>query len=170
MNTTLTVIILAVAAASILAATMAVRGCHRLNLELEKARAKLNETNMEVGQLRSELSLSTKQDGVSQETVLAIAGEMNRMENNLIRMQDVPGRKQVIKALQRIGSALLAEGYSIVPLQGKPFTEGMMVSASFIEDEDLPPGTSIITSVQAPQVNRYGKMIQAGRVTVTRNI
>lgn len=169
MGTATTTIILSITAASILAATMAIRGRHRLNHELEEARAKLNETNIEIGHLKSELSLSSKQDGISEQTVLAIAGEMNRMENNLCRMQDVPGRKQVIKALQRISAALQAEGYSIVPLMGKPFREGMMVIANFIEDEDLPPGTSIISSVQAPQVNRYGKMIQAGRVTVTRN-
>ena len=170
MSTTLSAIILAFTAAAILAAVRSVRKCIRLSHELEKANADINEANMEIRHLRSELSLSTKHDGVSQDTVLAIAGEMNRMENNLCRMQDVPGRKQVIKALQRIGTALQAEGYSIVPLMGKPFSEGMVVRANFIEDEDLPPGTSIISSVQVPQVNRYGKMIQAGRVTVTRNI
>ena len=170
MTTILTVIILTVTASAIMAAAMAARSCHRLNHELEKARADIHEANMEIGHLKSELSLSSRKEGVSQDTVLAIAGEMNRMENNLSRMQDVPGRKQVIKALQRMGTALQAEGYAIVQLMGKPFNEGMMVVANFIEDEELPPGTSVISSVQTPQVNRYGKMIQAGRVTVSRNI
>ena len=170
MDTAFITIILAITIAAVLAATMATLNCRRLNHELEKARAKLNETNKKIGQLESELSLSPEHDGVSEQTVLAIAGEINRMENNLCRMQDVPGRKQLAKALQRIGTALQAEGYSIIPLMGKPFSEGMMVSAHFIDDEDLPPGTSIISSVQVPQVNRNGKMIQAGRITVTRNI
>ena len=40
--------------------------------------------------------------GIGESTVLAIAGEIARMENNIYRMEDVPGRKQVSKSLDRI--------------------------------------------------------------------
>ena len=84
-------------------------------------------------------------------------------------MADVPGRKQVSKSLERMKVALQAEGYAVVPLLGNPYKEGMQMSAVFVPDESLPSGSSIITSVQKPQVNRNGKMIQAACVTVGQN-
>ena len=109
------------------------------------------------------------QSGVSEETVLAIASEISRMENNLCRMQDVPGHKQLSRALDRMKVALQAEGYTVIPLLGTPYREGMQMTALFVLDESLPPGSSVITSVQKPQVNRNGKMIQAASVTVGQN-
>ena len=107
--------------------------------------------------------------GIGESTVLAIAGEIARMENNLYRMEDVPGRKQVSKSLERMKVALQAEGYAVIPLLGTPYREGMQMSVVFVPDESLPFGSSIITSVQKPQVNRNGKMIQAACVTVGQN-
>ena len=180
MNMSLFSIILAITASMTLCTLMVLFGCYRLNRELENARSELKEKNKEIGNLESklsdtlkqmsEMSCSLKKDGISEETVLAIVGEMNRMENNVSRMQDVPGRKQIVKALQRVNASLQTEGYTIVPLMGKPYSEGMMVEASFVYDDELPPGTSVITMVKTPQVNHNGMMIQAGRVTVTQNI
>ena len=85
-------------------------------------------------------------------------------------MQDVPGRKQISKALDRMKITLQAEDYTIIPLLGTPYREGMQVSAVFVPDERLPQNESVITSVQKPQINRAGKMIQAASVTVAQNI
>jgi hypothetical protein len=85
-------------------------------------------------------------------------------------MEDVPGRKQISKALDRMKVALQAEDYTIVPLLGMSYREGMQLSAVFVPDERLPQGESVITSVQKPQINRAGRMIQAANVTVAQNI
>lgn len=85
-------------------------------------------------------------------------------------MQDVPGRKQIVKALERMKVSLQAEDYTIVPLLGTAYKEGMQVNAVFVSDDGLQPGYSVITSVQKPQVNRAGRMIQAASVTVAQNI
>ena len=145
------------------------RNNRRLLGELEHLKASLVEAENEKNLLEERMTHVTDAGGIGESTVLAIAGEIARMENNLYRMEDVPGRKQVSKSLERMKVALLAEGYAVVPLLGIPYKEGMLMSAVFVLDESLPFGSSIITSVQKPQVNRNGKMIQAACVTVGQN-
>lgn len=111
-----------------------------------------------------------KSGGVSESTILSIIGDIARIDNNLYHMQDVPGRKQILKALNRIKVSLQAEDYTIVPLLGTAYREGMQLSVGFVPDESLPLGSAIIISVQRPQVNRAGKMIQSASVTVGQNI
>lgn len=144
--------------------------CHCLHTELDESKAKLNETEIKMDILKEQVSILTQRGVISESTILALAGDITRIDNNLYHMEDVPGRKQVSKALERMKVALQAEGYVIVPLLGEPYTEGMQVTAVFVPDENLPMGSSIITSVQKPQVNRGGKMIQAASVTVGQNI
>ena len=64
---------------------------------------------------------------------------------------------------------LLANGYEIVDMLGKPYNDGMKVTANFIEDEELEEGQKIITAVIKPQINYKGKMIQAANITVSQN-
>lgn len=145
------------------------RNNRRLLGELEHLKASLVEAENEKNLLEERMTHVADAGGIGESTVLAIAGEIARMENNLYRMADVPGRKQVSKSLERMKVALQAEGYAVVPLLGNPYKEGMQMSAVFVPDESLPFGSSIITSVQKPQVNRNGKMIQAACVTVGQN-
>jgi hypothetical protein len=53
---------------------------------------------------------------------------------------------------------------------GKPYNDGMKVTASFVEDENLEPGKQIITGIIKPQINYNGTMIQAAQITVSQNI
>lgn len=145
------------------------RNNRRLLGELKHLKASLVEAENEKNLLEKRMTHVADAGGIGESTVLAIAGEIARMENNLYRMADVPGRKQVSKSLERMKVALQAEGYAVVPLLGNPYKEGMQMSAVFVLDENLPSGSSIITSVQKPQVNRNGKMIQAACVTVGQN-
>ena len=145
------------------------RNNRRLLGELKHLKASLVEAENEKNLLEERVSHIADAGGIGESTVLAIAGEIARMENNLYRMADVPGRKQVSKSLECMKVALQAEGYAVVPLLGNPYKEGMQMSAVFVPDESLPFGSSIITSVQKPQVNRNGKMIQAASVTVGQN-
>lgn len=145
------------------------RNNRRLLGELKHLKASLVEAENEKNLLEERMTHVADAGGIGESTVLAIAGEIARMENNLYRKEDVPGRKQVSKSLDRMKVALQAEGYAVVPLLGNPYKEGMQMSAVFVPDESLPFGRSIITSVQKPQVNRNGKMIQAACVTVGQN-
>lgn len=143
---------------------------HRLLGELDDLKSRLKESEKEKKLLREEIMNITKKGGVSEDTVLSIAGEIARMENNLYHMEEVPGRKQVMKALERMKGTFQAEDYTIVPLLGHPYVEGMNAKAVFVPDESLEEGASVIQSVQKPQVNYRGKMIQAASITVGQNI
>jgi len=120
--------------------------------------------------LERQVLLLNQKGGVSEPAILAIAGEIALMENNLYHMSDVPGRKQIAKAIERVKACLQAEDYVIVPLLGKAYEEGMQMKAVILPDDSIPYGSSVISSVQKPQVNRAGRMIQAATVTVRQNI
>jgi len=146
------------------------RNSRRLSDEVDRLKSKLAESENEKASLMDKANQATNHEGIGESTVLAVAGEIARMENNLYRMEDVPGRKQVLKAVERMKASLQAEGYMVVPLLGTPYREGMQMTVVFVADESLPQGDSVIISVQKPQVNRNGKMIQAASVTVGQNI
>ena len=65
---------------------------------------------------------------------------------------------------------LLANGYELVEMLGKPYNDGMKVTANFVEDEELEQGQQIITGIIKPQINYKGTMIQSAQITVSQNI
>lgn len=145
--------------------------CFELKVFLEQA-------EKEKKLLKEEITRITRVGGICESSVMSLIGEISRIENNLYHMKkmidrdqikEVPGYKQISKAIDRMKITLQAEDYTIVPLLGTVYREGMQAIAVFVEDESLSPGSSIIISVQKPQVNRAGKMIQAPSVTVGEN-
>lgn len=102
---------------------------------------------------------------------LKVADEIVRIELNMARMDSsVKGYKQLAKAVERIKDNFKANGYEIVDMLGKPYNEGMKVTANFVADEDLEEGKQIITGIIKPQINYNGQMIQAAEITVSQNI
>ena len=164
------ILVLTLAVAMTVFTYVSMRDLVRLRVDLTILQEKLNEAEKEKALLQEEISHAKKEGGVGESTILALTGEMSRIDNNLYHMQDVPGRKQIVKALERMKVSLQAEDYTIVPLLGTAYKEGMQVNAVFVSDDGLQPGYSVITSVQKPQVNRAGRMIQAASVTVAQNI
>ena len=79
--------------------------------EIERLKAQLTEAENEKDALMDKIAKTTNEGGIGESTVLAIAGEIARMENNLYRMKEVPGRKQVLKALDRMKVTLQAESF-----------------------------------------------------------
>ena len=103
--------------------------------------------------------------------VLAVADEMARMEQNLLRMpDDTIGHKQLVRSLQRMKTHLMTAGYEMVDMLGKPYMDGMKGLAHFQYDEALPEGQMLVTAVNRPQVNYEGEMIQVADITVSQNI
>ena len=102
---------------------------------------------------------------------LKVADEIVRIETNLSRMDEsVKGYKQLKKAVERIRTNFLANGYEIVEMLGKPYNEGMKVVANFVSDETLADGEQKITGIIKPQINYNGKMIQSAQITVSQNL
>ena len=141
-----------------------------LTSELKKVKCELDVALKEKESFIEDKTKVKPQGGASESTVLALAGEISRLENNLAHMAEVPGRKQIHKCIERMKMYLQTENYNIVPLLGTKYTEGMMASAVFVHDEHIPRGEAKIISVQLPQVNYCGKMIQSAKVTVGENI
>jgi len=138
--------------------------------EVFELKAFLEQAEKEKKLLKEEITRIKIVGGIGESSVMSLIGEISRIDNNLYHMQEVPGRKQIVKALDRMKVTLQAEDYTIVPLLGETYREGMHAIVVFVEDENVPPGSSIITSVQKPQVNRGGRMIQAATITVGQNI
>lgn len=102
---------------------------------------------------------------------LKVADEIVRIETNLSRMDtSVKGYKQLAKAVDRIRTNFLANGYEIVEMLGKPYNEGMKVVANFVSDDTLAEGEQKITGIIKPQINYKGKMIQSAQITVSQNL
>lgn len=146
--------------------------------EIFELKTILEQAEREKKLLKEEITRITRVGGIGESSVMSLIGEISRIENNLYHMKkmidrdqikEVPGYKQISKAIDRMKITLQAEDYTIVPLLGTVYREGMQAIAVFVEDESLSPGSSIIISVQKPQVNRAGKMIQAPSVTVGEN-
>ncbi len=144
--------------------------CRKLAFDLKQVKHDLDLTINEKENLIKAQTRTKAQGGASERTVLALAGEISRIENNLTYMDDVPGRKQLHKCIERMKTYLQTENYDIVPLIGSKYNEGMMASAVFVHDERIPKGEAKIISVQLPQVNYCGKMIQSAKITVGENI
>lgn len=131
-------------------------------LELENARLTLDK-----GIKSTTKKLDVKPD---HSLALKIANEITRVETNLSRMDSsIKGYRQLQASVKRIKDNLLANGYEIVEMLGRPYNQGMMVEANFIPDETLKEGQQVITNVVKPQVNYKGIMIQAAQITVSQN-
>ena len=103
--------------------------------------------------------------------VLKVADEVTRLEVNLSRMDpSIRGYKILCKSIERIKDNMLANGYEIVEMLGKPYNEGMKVVANFVSDDTLAEGEQKITGIIKPQINYKGKMIQSAQITVSQNL
>ena len=155
------------------------------NDRIEALQGKAEKLNEEiVGRLTSEVNEIQKisssigtlsSSGVStqneQDLIKALADRITFMEMTLYKMDpSVRGYKQLTKSISQMKNNLLANGYELVDMLGKPYHEGMKVTANFVEDENIEQGQQIITGIIKPQINYQGQMIQSAQITVSQNI
>lgn len=99
--------------------------------------------------------------------VIKIADEINRIEKNIVRMENVKGKKQVLMAVNRVKDNLKLYSYEIPELLGREYNEGMKAIVNFIVNENIDTSIPTITKVIKPQVNYNGEMIQAAEIEVS---
>lgn len=117
------------------------------------------------------LSAAGASTASEQDLIKALADRITFMEMTLFKMDNtVRGHKHLCKSIAQMKDNLLASGYEIVDMLGKPYHDGMKVTANFIEDDTLQEGEQKITGITKPQINYQGKMIQAAQITVSQNI
>lgn len=104
--------------------------------------------------------------------VKTLADRITFMEMTLYRMDSsVKGHKTLVTAIGNMKNNLLANGYEIVDMLGKPYDDGMSVNrVDYVDDETLEKGISIVTKVIKPQINYNGKMIQSAQIQVNQNL
>lgn len=137
----------------------------------------VNRMSSEVGDIQKisasigTLSAAGASSQNEQDLIKALADRITFMEMTLYRMDpSVRGYKQLTKSISQMKNNLLANGYEIVDMLGKPYHEGMKVTANFVEDDNIEHGQQIITGIIKPQINYQGQMIQAAQITVSQNI
>ena len=140
---------------------------------LQEESVKLDNKLLEVVEQQIKVVSVTTNNATSIDHSLAlkVADEIVRIELNLSRMDSsIKGYKQLAKAVQRIKDNFQANGYEIVDMLGKPYNDGMKVTANFVSDENIEQGKQVITGIIKPQINYNGKMIQSAQITVSQNI
>jgi len=139
---------------------------------LEEEGVKLDNKLIEV--LETQLKIINSSNSGSEKEAdhtlaLKVADEIIRIQKNLTRMDEkTKGLKQLTASVKRIQDNFASNGYELVEMLGKPFNDGMKVSANFIPDEDLETGQQIITRIIKPQVNYKGVMIQSAQIEVSQ--
>ncbi len=135
----------------------------RLSLEIE-----------EFQNISNSIILLSSSGEVQQERhnlIILLADKITFMEMTLYRMDSsIRGHKQLTRSIRQMKDNLLANGYEIVDMLGKPYHDGMKVTANFIEDNNLGEGQQVISDIIKPQINHNGQMIQAAQITVSQNI
>jgi FtsZ-binding cell division protein ZapB len=117
------------------------------------------------------LSTVVSDDSAEQELIKALADKITFMEMTLYKMdKSVRGHKHLTKSIAQMKDNLLANGYEIVDMLGKPYHSGMKVTANFIDDDTLEEGAQIITGIVKPQINYKDKVIQTAQISVSQNI
>lgn len=133
--------------------------------EMQKISASLaaiEKTNVQQGSTSSEPDHSL---------IKTLADRITFMEMTLFKMDPkVKGYKQLSKSISQMKDNLLANGYEIVEMLGKPYNDGMKAVANFNDNDEIEEGKRIITAIIKPQINYKGQMIQAAQITVSQNI
>lgn len=100
-----------------------------------------------------------------------VADEIVRMQTNLSRMDEsIKGFKQLKSSVRKLEQSLNSNQYELEDLLNRPYDNGMNLQATFIEDENLNEGESIITRIIKPQINYKGKLIQAAQIEVSQGL
>ena len=149
--------------------------------KLQQAQVKLQEESIKLDEKLVEVldkqlpAIDIKNQGESDQEpdhslALKVADEIVRIEKNLSNMDSsIKGYKPLSKAVQRIKDNFMAYGYEMVEMLGKPYSDGMKASVTFVTDENMKDGEKIITRVIKPQVNYNGVMIQIAQIEVSQS-
>ena len=138
------------------------------SVKLDNKLVEVLETQLKLQQETSKVQPITANEKADHSLALKVADEIIRIQKNLSRMDDnTKGLKQLNSSVQRIQDNFAANGYELVEMLGKDYSEGMKATVNFIQDEDYEAGKRIITRIIKPQVNYKGTMIQTAQIEVT---
>jgi hypothetical protein len=98
---------------------------------------------------------------------LKIADEVIRINNNIINTKaPIKDIDQLKASIKKILDNFKLNGYEIIDMLNKPYSDAMQVKSTFKSDDNSNENSFMITKIIKPQVNFQGKMIQAAHVEV----
>jgi chromosome segregation ATPase len=138
--------------------------------KIEASRKKMQEQLVDVDQKLAEAlsATSVSAEGDDHSLALKVADEITRIESNLAQMDEaVRGHKQLSRSVSRVKDNLMASGYELVEMLGKPYDVGMIAEADFTQDDNFEVGQQVVTRVARPEIRFNGLVIQTARITVS---
>lgn len=114
---------------------------------------------------------SDKNTEVDHTLSLKVADEITRMQRNISKLDlSLKGIKPLNKGLDRLRKNFMSEGYEIVDLLNKTYSEGMNVEIiNIIDDCNLNVDEKVMVKIIRPQVNFNGILIQRAQVDIATN-
>jgi hypothetical protein len=138
------------------------------SVKLDNKLVEVLETQLKLKQEESKAQPNTSNEKADHSLALKVADEVIRIQKNLSRMDEsTKGLKQLGSSVQRIQDNFASNGYELVEMLGKDYSEGMKATVNFVQDEDFEDGKRIITRIIKPQVNYKDTMIQTAQIEVT---
>lgn len=142
----------------------------KAHIAMQEESIKLDNKLLEIAEKQlTVIPIKKEENEIDHSLALKVADEIVRIETNLSRMDTtIKGHKQLSKAVERIKNNFYANGYEIVDMLGKKYTQGMKAAVTFVTDETLNEGEQIITKIIKPQINYKNEMIQAAQIEVSQ--
>ncbi|MFZ2284967.1 MAG: hypothetical protein WAV86_13930 [Lutibacter sp.] len=138
------------------------------SVKLDNKLVEVLETQLKLKQEETKSQPTISIEKADHSLALKVADEIIRIQKNLNQMDEsTKGLKQLNSSVQRIQDNFAANGYELVEMIGKEYSEGMKATVNFVQDEDYEEGKRIITRIIKPQVNYKGTMIQTAQIEVT---
>lgn len=136
---------------------------------LEAESVKLDSKLMEVFETHFKVLRERPQETarIDHSLALRVGEEIHRMRKRIANMpEDTRGLGALKNSLLRLEDEFNANGYRIIDLLGKPWNDGLTVSARFVPFDDLKPGEQVITKIIRPQINFENVLIKEAEVEV----
>jgi phenylalanyl-tRNA synthetase alpha subunit len=140
------------------------------SVKLDNKLVEVLETQLKLKQEETKVKVqpTTSNEKADHSLALKVADEVIRIQKNLSRMDEsTKGLKQLGSSVKRIQDNFASNGYELVEMLGKEYSEGMKATVNFVQDEDFEEGKRLITRIIKPQVNYKGTMIQTAQIEVT---
>jgi len=111
---------------------------------------------------------SEGQAKVDHSLALRVGEEIYRMRNRLGSLpEDTKGLRPLMKSLERLEEDLIKQGYELLDLLNKNYSESMNAKVRFIPSNELGPGQQVITRVIKPPILFHGEVIEAPELEVS---
>jgi phenylalanyl-tRNA synthetase alpha subunit len=128
------------------------------SVKLDNKLVEVLETQLKLKQEETKVKVqpTTSNEKADHSLALKVADEVIRIQKNLSRMDEsTKGLKQLGSSVKRIQDNFASNGYELVEMLGKEYSEGMKATVNFVQDEDFEEGKRLITRRRYPPSNLH---------------